>query len=541
MVLLFRFLLGGTMKNSYFRLVHKEDGTYIRLIPAEDGGENLNVNEIKEYIMNRNITYDLIELNRVLSDLQAETEYKLTDEKIQPQNENYVMQISQDEMQVVMRFYAPSEGGKELTTEGIMADLRARNVRYGIKSSRLMEHFEQKTYCTDIVVAEGKPARQGKDAEIIYLFDVDRKAKPTLREDGSVDFHTLNTICHCKEGDVLARLIPADPGEDGMNIYGNVLKPHAVKSSRLKFGRNIELSEDRTEIRSMVNGHVTLADDRVFVSDILELENVDISTGDITFAGSVQINGNVTSNYTVKAEGDVQINGVVEGARIESGGTITIARGMNGMAKGVLIAKQNIISKFLENAEVTAGGFISTESILHCKVQAGTEVEVTGKKGFITGGNVIASNHIKVKTLGSPLGATTMVEVGVNPEMKREQLALQKQLVETRKQLNTIEPVLMAAFQKKKQGITIEPEQLKYMQQLAITREQKREEIQSITNRLVELDDILVESQNPSVIVTGEVYPGTRISIMDVSMVVKSTMKYCKFVRLQGDVKMVSI
>ena len=79
------------------------------------------------------------------------------------------------------------------------------------------------------------------------------------------------------------------------------------------------------------------------------------------------------------------------------------------------------------------------------------------------------------------------------------------------------------------------------MQQLAITREQKKEEIQSITNRLVELDDILVESQNPSVVVTGEVYPGTRISIMDVSMVVKSTMKYCKFVRLQGDVKMVSI
>ena len=154
---------------------------------------------------------------------------------------------------------------------------------------------------------------------------------------------------------------------------------------------------------------------------------------------------------------------------------------------------------------------------------------------------MIASNHIKVKTLGSALGATTMVEVGVNPEMKREQLALQKQLVETKKQLSTIEPVLMAAFQKKKQGIKIEPEQRKYMQQLAITREQKKEEIQSITNRLVELDDILVESQNPSVVVTGEVYPGTRISIMDVSMVVKSTMKYCKFVRLQGDVKMVSI
>ena len=529
------------MKNAYFRLVHKEDGTYINLIPAQDGGEDLDINEIKEYLMSRNILYDLLELNKVVTNLVTETEYKLTDDEVPPQMENYVMKISMDEMQVVMRFYAPSEGGKELTTEGIMADLRARNIRYGIKSSRLMEHFTQKTYCTDIVVAEGKQPRNGKDAEIIYLFDTDRKAKPTLNEDGTVDFHSLNSICHCKVGDVLARLIPADPGEDGMNIYGNVLKPRVVKNSRLKFGRNIELSEDKTEIRSMVNGHVTLTDDRVFVSDVLELENVDISTGDIVFSGSIHISGNVASNYTVKAEGDIQINGVVEGARVESGGNITIARGMNGMSKGVLIAKQNIVSKFLENAEVCAGGYVSTESILHCKVQAGTEVEVTGKKGFITGGSVIASNCIKVKTLGSPLGASTVVEVGVNPEMKREQLALQKQLVEIRKQLNTIEPVLMAAFQKKKQGVKMEPEQLKYMQQLAITREQKKEEVTSITNRLVELDDILVESQNPSIVVSGEVYPGTRISIMDVSMVVKSTMKYCKFVRLQGDVKMVSI
>ena len=36
------------MKNAYFRLLHKEDGTYISLIPAQDGGEDLDINEIKE-------------------------------------------------------------------------------------------------------------------------------------------------------------------------------------------------------------------------------------------------------------------------------------------------------------------------------------------------------------------------------------------------------------------------------------------------------------------------------------------------------------
>ena len=38
--------------------------------------------------------------------------------------------------------------------------------------------------------------------------------------------------------------------------------------------------------------------------------------------------------------------------------------------------------------------------------------------------------------------------------------------------------------------------------------------------------------------VKGEVYPGTRICIGDVSMVVSKTTHYCRFIRERGDVKM---
>ena len=49
---------------------------------------------------------------------------------------------------------------------------------------------------------------------------------------------------------------------------------------------------------------------------------------------------------------------------------------------------------------------------------AGTEINVTGRKGFITGGRVSAANVIRVKTLGSPMGADTIVEVGADPSVK---------------------------------------------------------------------------------------------------------------------------
>ena len=40
---------------------------------------------------------------------------------------------------------------------------------------------------------------------------------------------------------------------------------------------------------------------------------------------------------------------------------------------------------------------------------------------------------------------------------------------------------------------------------------------------------------------TGEVYPGTIIAISDLSMIVKSTYKYCRFVVEKGDVKMAAL
>lgn len=139
------------------------------------------------------------------------------------------------------------------------------------------------------------------------------------------------------------------------------------------------------------------------------------------------------------------------------------------------------------------------------------------------------------------MGAATVVEVGVNPVLKREQADLQKALQEANKVLATIEPVIAATIQKKRQGIEVTPEQMEHVQKLIETRTQKKDEITEATIRLEELDDILVEGQNPSVVVTGEVFPGTKICIMDVSKVIKDSMKYCRFIRSQGDVKMTAI
>jgi uncharacterized protein (DUF342 family) len=340
---------------------------------------------------------------------------------------------------------------------------------------------------------------------------------------------------------LLAKIIPADEGEYGMNILGSRIKPREVKRVSLKYGNNCLLSEDRLSISSTVDGHVMLIEDNVFVSDVYTVENVDTSTGNIDFVGSVQVNGNVAANFSVKAGGDVVINGVVEGAYIEAGGNIIIARGMNGMSKGTLKAGGNIVAKFIENAEASADGYITTESILHSRITAGTEIKVSGKRGFITGGHVQAADKIEAKTLGAVMGASTLVEVGVNPKLKAQYIKLQNEISELVTAIKGAQPIIASYAEKKAKGANFTAEQVKYIRDTLLLMESRKKELAEKNEEMKDLQQIFDPQKKSVVIVNGEVYPGTRITINDVSMNVQSSYKYCRFEKVSGDVKMLPL
>lgn len=530
------------MSNGYFQLISKKDGSYLKLFPATEDGETININELSNYLMQKNIIYDLPALNKAICDLEEVTTFKLSDTPANKERECCKVVISPDKMQAVARFFSPAEGGELMTKEEFLNDLTQMKIVEGIKEDTIDAFFKKRAYCTDVIVASGKEPRHGTDARIEYYFNVDPKVKPTVKEDGSVDFFHLNTINHCKQGDMLAKLIPEDVGEYGLNIMGEKIKPRDVKRAYLKFGKNISLGEDSLEIYSDVNGHVSLVEGKVFVSNVFEVENVDNNTGNVEYEGNVQINGNICENFSVKAKGDVEIRGVVEGAYVEAGGSIIIARGMNGMGKGTLRAGGNIVSKFLENVKsVVADGYVTTESILHSTVMARSEVTVSGKRGFITGGRVCAGNTITVKTLGSSMGADTIIEVGTDPSVKIRLQELQNSIAEINRILRSIQPVIDAGNQKIARGIKLEPEQLKYILSLMKLRDAKDEQLRAESKELVDLENELGLMAAGQVVVTGEVYPGTRINIGDASMVVKSAVKYCRYIKEAGDVKMVSI
>lgn len=528
------------MKNGYFRLVADASGFGLEIKAPIDGGECVRIKEVTDYLTLCNVLCDLSALKNAIAE-EKDTVIHLASGACPAENMKYNLYMAEDNMSVTARFIAASETGNKMSVEEFLHDLSFRQIRFGVQEARIREAFEKDEYCTDIIVAEGKAPKQGTDASIEYFFNTDPKVRPTLKEDGSVDFFNLNTVCHCQAGDVLAKLTMPVPGEDGMTVLGTRIKPREVKYLKLRYGKNIGVSEDGLVLTSQVNGHVTLVEGQVFVSNVLPIENVDNSTGNIEYEGSVEIHGNVQSNFSVKAKGNIVVNGLVEGAYLEAGGDIIIARGMAGMSKGELKAQGNIVAKFFENATASAGGYITTESILHSNVSAGNEITVGGRRGFITGGHVVAANQIKVKTLGSAMGASTIVEVGADPNIKQKYTQMQKDVAELEKQVKSMEPIIASYAMKRKQGVQFTPDQMQYLATLMKAREKKQQELSEANEHMEALQQIMEDQHHAQVIVEGEVFPGTKIVIGDVSTVVQSSMKYCKFVKLRGDVKMVGI
>lgn len=527
--------------NGYFQLVFREEETAMNLYPPTDGGKTIDPNEVTNYLTMKSISYDMVSLYQEIANLKEKKTIVINKDKNLSEREMFVLSVTQDKMTAIARFYPPSEGGELLSLDEVINDLSHRKIAAGIKKEAIEQFLREREYCKDYIVAEGTRPVHGQDARIEYYFNTDPKARPTLNEDGSVDFFHLNALNHCKEGDVLARLFRETQGEDGINVFGERIKPREVKKQVLQFGRDITLSEDRTEITSNVNGHVSFVDGKVFVSDVYTVENVDNSTGNIEYEGNVQVNGNVRSGFAIKASGNVEVRGVVEGAMIEAGGNIVIARGMNGMSKGVIKAGGNIISKFLENATAIAGGFVESDSVLHSNIMAGTEINVTSKRGFITGGRVYATHAVNVKHLGSAMGTDTIVEVGVDPEKKMRYQELQKSIVTVKKELDTMLPVLQANKEKIAKGARLLPEQIAGFKQLVEVAKAKQEQYLKEMAECEELKTLLEGNQDATVRVQGDVYAGTRIAISDVSLYVNETVSYCRFVKSQGDVKMTSL
>ncbi len=524
--------------NAFFQLVIRDNGTFLKYFPPMLKGKPLDFSKLTTYLDQAGVKFDQVALQGAMAAAKEPTLIQLMDRKVSPVSEKAEVFIAKGNMLAGLVLIAPSTGGRQLSKSDILALLDQAGVKAGIDEKKIEEHLTARSYLTEFIVAQGKAPRNGSNAEIKYLFNVDHSVKPKSNEDGSVDFHSLDIISRVKADDVVAEMIPADPGDPGMDVRGNMIKPAQVKKLNFRFGRNLHVSDDGLKLISDVSGHVSLDGDRVSVSNTFTVEaDVDTSTGDIEYDGNVEVKGNVISGFKIKATGDVEVTGSVENAVIEAGGQIILKRGIQGMGKGTLKAGTNIVAKFLESTIATAGGYIQADAIMNSDVSAGGDIIVDGKKGNITGGITKSASLIQVKTAGTMMGTKTEFEVGIDPALLEEYNNCQAKVNELAKEMESSKQLIDMLSKKVKMGAKLTPDKMLQFKTLQASFKKNAAESSEKMQRLTEIQTIMDEQKGGCVKVTGTAYPGVKITISDAVLYLKGPVQFSQFVREGADVR----
>ncbi len=532
-------------RNAFFQLVNKPDGVYIKSYPAVDGGAPLKTDDILFYLEKKKIQDVLInDISKFVSDTieqkeQKNLELKISSSPILPEKEYPVVTIDPERRLAKVRLYAPSNQGSRLSLAELKNLIEQQGVHHGLIEANLQAMLKARLYCTDVLIAKATLPVQGKSANITYHFNVNKTCKPKTAEDGSVDFHNLDMIESVGEGQLLATLEPADFGTPGIDVTGVPMKPKKVDNLTLKHGKNIHLSEDKLEMYSDISGNVTLVNDTVFVSNQFEVPaDVGPATGDIDYDGSVLVRGNVLTGYTIKATGDITVNGAVEGATLIAGGKIVLKRGIQGMKRGNMQAQGDIIAHFIESSEVVSGGKIMSEAIMHSQVVAQDTITVQGKRGMIAGGSVQTRNRIEMKTAGSTMGTTTALEVGVDPKLVEKYRLIEKEI----EQLNGEREGLVRnlGILKKRMDANhgkMDPEKMELLkkssarvQEIDGLLEQKNQEYEA-------MEEEIGNQSDGRIIVQDTAYPGVKLTISNVTNFIHTETQHCAFVRDGADIR----
>jgi len=518
-----------------------QDGTYV--IALSDLGVYLMVNPPTGNGVPVNDGLVIADLQgRGINDFQASAIIKIIREasgvptKIAeapppPTEPDISVRVARDRMEASLSIFFP-QNCRTVSTEEVIAKIQSSGVVYNLDKDAIEKALQNPGITT--VCAKGKVPQTGNDARMKYYIDFELKGKPVEIEDGRVDYKNLNLFTQVQQGELIAEKIPATPGIEGIDVIGQIAPAKSGKDIPFPLGKNVML-ENNNQIIAALAGQVILKRNKIHVIPLIEVNgDVDLSTGNIEFNGNVIIHGSVQPGFSIKAEGDVEIQGTVSGAVVE-GNNVTIRMGIQGMQQGYIKAATNLSTHFIENATVSAGQDIFVRDvILNSRVNAVRKIEVIERRGAIIGGEISAGEEIHAKIVGTPTASSTNLQVGVNPLLREEYQLLRRDLKKCKSNLEQAQKALsiLKAFDQSE----LPPEKRELLLKLTKTHFYLIGQVDSMQSRINEIEECFVEMRNGKIRVTDTVYPGVKIVIGTLIKPIRETIKFVVFHVNDGEI-----
>lgn len=451
---------------------------------------------------------------------------------------NMKVNISPDKMKAFIIISTSDDYNNEVPLlEGILSFLEENGVVYGINKDLLNIIINQKLFNQEILIAEGTYPVNGRDGSLELHFNVKRDRKPSILEDGRVDYRNLDLIENVRKGQRLCSIIPPKPGEDGKTVTGEIIPSSVGKLAKLPTGKNVKPTEGSDGLIALIDGQVSYTNGRINVYPSYEVSSdVDNSTGNINFIGNVIIRGNVLSGFQVEASGNIEIWGVVEGATVKAGGDILIRRGVRGNNKALIISEGDIVTKYIEHSNIEAKNDIKAETIMHSIVKCGGKLELSGRKGLLVGGSIRAGKEISAKVIGSQLATITKIEVGVSPSLREAYKSIKEEIKKLQSDLKKTEQIIDILTKFSVSNILTDDKK-EILEKSLKTKQFQDSRISQLTYELGVIEEQLNKETDGKVKCYGVVYPGTSVTIGSTTYFVKEDLHYCVLYKDEADIK----
>ncbi len=452
--------------------------------------------------------------------------------------ENLEIEISADKLKAFL-IINNEINDLDLELKDIEKALTEENISYGIKRAKIKEILNAANYPNKTLIAEGKAPTPGKDGQLIYHFEEKKKQAGTLRENGTMDFHSLDLINNVRRGEKIVTKVEAEPGKPGISIEGEKIATPKLKTPKLPRSKNTVKKDN--SLYSAVDGQIVREFQKIVIKDVYTVNgDVDLSTGNINFVGSVKVNGNVKEGFKIEADGDIEIAGNAGACELKSTGNILIKKGFVGRNKGTALAEGDFYAKFIENASVEANNVRVYEAIMHSDIKAKDSIKVTEGKGLIVGGKITSRNLIEAKLIGSSLATKTLIEIGMMPEVKKKLKEAKNQQEKIINNLNKVQKSIEMLESIKEKGIKLPADKEELLTKVKRADLQLTSEKNKIEKEINELAEEINNSPEAVVKVKACIFSGVQILTTHDKKIIQNRLMGCKFKEKNKEIRQIS-
>ena len=352
-------------------------------------------------------------------------------------------------------------------------------------------------------------------------FYIDLSEKKEVSEKERIDYRKIFHIPNVIKDQLVAEIIEKETDKEEKYIFDSLEKAQYIFDKQDFYFD----PEDPSKIYASISGKIYEKDGKFFISEKMEVENVDYSTGNIFFVGDLIVKDRIKSGFEVRAR-NIYVNGNINNAMVTAGEKLVVKGGIigiQGKSTCHIRADKMIVANFIENSIVECNGSIFVKkSIMHSDIYSGEKIVMSEKPGYIVGGNILAKKSIMANVVGSKWGTHTILKVGIDPfkylklkELLNRKESREKLLEEVEKSLKYLNEVL-----EKGKGTNEEREELeKEIKEIRLKKKKfmkNLERIEKIINKLkteIEEDKKLAHIEGGKIYIFEKIFPGVEIKV----------------------------